>query len=116
MKDPELDVLIKELETSRGMSVAEFDGVAHALAFLLPDLKMPDASHIGTADHAMLIADQAYPDWSILIRGLTNDRDGHWSCRLHEPDSENAVGIGRSPVLAQAILAAVIRLAMAQKE
>lgn len=121
MKDPELDVLIKELETSHDMSVAEFDGVIHALQFLLPDcdtVKGLTADYLDTTDHAMLVADDAYPNWNVHIRGRTNDKDGHWQCTLRETDSRDSdavIGVGRSPVLAQAILAAVLRLAMAQK-
>jgi hypothetical protein len=118
MKDPELDILIKELETTRDMSIAEFDGVLHALAYLLPQTTLPSAENLSNTDAAMLFADEAYPNWSIHIRGRTNDRDGHWHCTLRENDSRDsdaAIGIGRSPVLAQAVLAAVMRLAMAQK-
>lgn len=118
MKDPELDILIKELETTRDMSIADFDGVSHALGFLLPDANLPSIDRIAITDHAILIADDAYPNWSIHIRGRANDADGHWRCTLRESDSRDsdaAIGIGRSPVLGQAILAAVIRLAMAQK-
>ncbi|MFO8126910.1 hypothetical protein [Yoonia sp.] len=119
MKDPELDVLIKELETSRDMSIADFDGVIHALEFLLPEVETPGPDRIGTTDQAILIADDAYPDWSVHIRGRANDRDGHWHCTLREDDSRDSdavIGTGRSPVLGQAVLAAVIRLAMAQKQ
>lgn len=119
MKDPELDILIKELETTRDMSVAEFDGVIHALAFLMPETSLPAADRIGTTDQAILIADDAFPNWSVHIRGRANDRDGHWQCTLRENDSRDsdaAIGTGRSPVLGQAILAAVMRLAMMQKK
>ncbi len=118
MKDPELDILIKELETARDISVAEFDGVVHALAFLLPDVALPTPDLIAMTDQAILIADAAYPNWSIHIRGRTNDRDGHWHCTLRENDSRDSdavIGIGHAPVLGHAILAAVMRLAMAQK-
>lgn len=118
MKDPELDILIKELETDRAMTIADFDGVLHALKFLLPELDAPGADRIGTTDQAISIADNAYPNWSVHIRGRANDTDGHWQCTLREDDSRDsdaAIGIGRGPVLAQAILAAVLRLAMAQK-
>lgn len=118
MKDPELDILVNELETARNMSIADFDGVLHALAFLLPEIKLPAADRLGTTDHAILIADEAYPNWTIHIRGRANDADGHWRCTLRETDSRDsdaAIGVGRSPVLGQAVLAAVIRLAMALK-
>jgi hypothetical protein len=118
MKDPELDILIKELETERAMSVADFDGIVHALGFLLPAIPLLGADRIGTTDQAILIADGAYPNWSIHLRGRANDADGHWRCTLRESDSRDsdaAIGTGRSPVLGQAILAAVFRLAMAQR-
>lgn len=118
MKDPELDVLVKKLETTRDMSVADFDGVVHALGFLLPDIDLPPADRIGEADEAMQVADDAYPNWSVHIRGRANDRDGHWRCTLRKSDtrdSDAAIGTGRGPVLGQAILAAVIRLSMVLK-
>ena len=118
MKNPELDLLIKQLETTHPMSIADFDGVIHALAYLLPEVTTPGANLIGATDHAIQIADAAYPDWFIQIRGRANDSDGHWRCTLRESDSRDsdaAIGIGRSPVLGQAVLAAVIRLAMAQR-
>ncbi|KQI71418.1 hypothetical protein AN191_12385 [Loktanella sp. 5RATIMAR09] len=118
MKDPELDILIKELESQRDMSIAGYDGVLHALAYLLPQTTLPRAENLNKTDAAMLIADEAYPNWSIHIRGRTNARDGHWHCTLRENDSRDsdaAIGSARSPVLAQAVLAGVLRLAMAQK-
>lgn len=122
MKDPELDVLINELETNREMSVAEYDGVVRALTFLLPNSVHPDhiaADRIGTTDQAILIADDAFPNWAVHIRGRANDSDGHWRCTLRENenrDSDAAIGAGKSPVLAQAVLAALLRLAMTIKK
>ena len=92
MKDPELDILIKELETARDISVAEFDGVVYALAFLLPGVALPTADQIGMTDQAILVADAAYPNWSIHIRGRANDRDGHWHCTLRESESRDRHG------------------------
>lgn len=117
MKDPELDILIDELETRGDMTVADFDGVSHALAFLLPKLKAESMTPqlLSTTDGAMHVADAAYPNWSVNIHGRANDRDGHWRCTLRESDvrdNDQALGVGRSPVLAQAILAAVLRLSM----
>ncbi|AML51499.1 hypothetical protein [Falsihalocynthiibacter arcticus] len=120
MKDPELDILIKELETQTDLTVADFDGVAHGMAYLLPDAVDTDirlAERIGTTDEAMRIADDAFPDWSINSQGPTNDKDGHWTCTLREndPQGEAPMTTGRSPILAQAVLAATMRLAMTLK-
>ncbi len=120
MKDPELDHLIEGLESRSDMSDADFEGVIHALEFLLPEETRQGlkAQSVRTTDGAMLVADDAYPNWAVNIHGRANDRDGHWRCSLREGDSRDndaVIGHGRSPVLAQAVLAAVLRLSMLRK-
>ncbi|WP_227271937.1 hypothetical protein [Roseobacter weihaiensis] len=122
MKDPELDILIDELETRSDLTVADFGGVAGGLAFLLPEATASEhnlAERISVTDTAIHIADQAFPNWAVHIHGRANDKDGHWHCTLRENDrrdNDAAIGSGRSPVLSQAILAATIRLAMILKK
>ncbi|MFG5384397.1 hypothetical protein [Yoonia sp. R2-816] len=122
MKDPEIDILIAELERQTDLTVADFDGIIHALAFLLPDTVDPakiPADRLNTTDAAMHIADDAFPNWAVHIRGRANDKDGHWRCTLRENDSRDSdafIGTGRSPILGQAVLAAVMRLAMVRKK
>lgn len=121
MKDPELEILIAQLESRNDLSVAEFDGIAHGLTFLIPETNRPDefrAERLGTCDEAMQVADCAFPNWAVHIRGRANDKDGHWHCTLRENDSRDndaVIGTGRSPNLGQAILAAVMRLALKMK-
>ncbi|MDU8943590.1 hypothetical protein [Ovoidimarina sediminis] len=116
MQNQELQILIDTLEECSDLGPADFDGVARALGFLLPELStdLQALGHpIGSTDGAVLIVDRAYPDWSIHIRGRANDRDGHWRCTLREGgirDNDAVLGSGKSPVLAQAILAALMRL------
>ena len=121
MKNPELAIPIKKLEGCEAITMADFEGVVHALEYLLPDRATEGltAQGISTADGAMHVADDAYPNWAVHIRGRANDRNGHWRCTLREDDSRDndaAVGLGRSAVLAQAILAAVLRLSMMLKK
>ena len=118
MDKTELDVVIDRLETQHDLTVAEFEGVVRALHYLLPDdvaVGANLAQRLNATDHAMLIADHVFPNWAVHIRGRTNDRDGHWRCTLRENDrrdSDAYIGSGKSPVLSQAILAAIMRLAM----
>jgi hypothetical protein len=121
MRDPELDILINELESREAMTVAEFEGVVHALQYLLPGKATADLTpqSIGTTDGAMQVADEAYPNWAVHIRGRANDRNGHWRCALRENDrhdNDKAFGSGASPVLAQAILVAILKLSMMLKK
>ncbi len=117
MKNTELDVLLETLETRSDLTVAEFSGVAQALHYLLPDDVMDDAKlveRLNGADEVMLIADHAFPNWSVHIKGRTNSQNGEWHCTLRENDGRDSdafIGMGKSPVLSQAILAAVIRVA-----
>ena len=117
IKDKELDILIGELETAASMPIADFEGVLNALRFVLPG-KVPEdigPDRIATTDGALLVADDAFPNWAVRVHGRANDKDGHWHCTLRRDDTRDndaAIGSGRSPVLAQAILAAVLRLAM----
>ena len=118
MKDPEIYVLIDELEKRTDLTVADFEGIANGLAFLLPETVGSDegmAKLIGTTEMAIHFADQAFPNWSVHIHGRANDKNGHWHCSLRENeglDNDAVIGSGRSPILAQAILAATMRLAM----
>lgn len=117
MKDPELDILIARLESERDMTDAEFEGVIHALEFLLPG-KATQALRphsVRSTDGAIRVADDSYPNWAVHIHGRANDQNGHWRCTLRKDDSRDndaVIGRGRSPVLAQAVLAALLRLAM----
>lgn len=115
MEKTELDILIDELETRADMPVADFDGVAHALDYLLPGRfdGALSAERLATTDGALLVADDAYPNWAVHIHGRANDQNGHWRCTIRENDTRDndlALGVGRSPVLSQAILAALLRL------
>ena len=69
---------------------------------------------IHSTDEIIHMVDAAYPNWSIRLRGRASDKDGHWVCTLRrsdELDNDDMIGIGKAPVLAHAILAALLKLA-----
>ena len=73
-------------------------------------------AQVGLNEHLVWHENATAP---VYIRGRANDRNGHWRCTLREDDSRDnnaAVGVGRSAVLARAILAAVLRLSMTLKK
>jgi hypothetical protein len=113
MDDAELKLVLDQLESSRDMTLADLDGVAHALAYLVPKLagKGLAAQAIATTDGVMQLVDDIYPNWTVHVHGRANDRDGHWRCTLRENDSRDddaVIGTGRAPVLSQAVLAALL--------
>lgn len=116
MMSAELEKLIEDLETRTDLTAADLDGVALAMSTMRPDV-VPDhartARRIDHTDGAMLLADLAFPNWTVNVHGQANDRDGHWRCTLREGDARDNdrwIGAGRSPILSQAILAALLRL------
>ncbi|MEH6738556.1 MAG: hypothetical protein V7695_08425 [Sulfitobacter sp.] len=119
MDKTQLNVVINELETQHDLTVADFETVVQAMHHILPDdvaVGADLAQRLNSTDDAMLIADHAFPNWYVHIRGRTNDKDGHWTCTLREKDGRDSdayIGTGISPILSQAILAAVMRLGMA---
>lgn len=118
MKENHLNTVIDELETEHDLTVAGFENVVQAMHYILPDDVAAGSNlalMLNSTDDAMLIADHAFPNWNVHIRGRANDKDGHWHCTLRQSDSRDNdahIGIGKSPVLSQAILAAVMRLAI----
>ncbi|PWJ21124.1 hypothetical protein [Jannaschia seohaensis] len=121
MSDLELDVLIDRLETQSDLTLGDLSSVALALSHLRPDIvtdPKATARHLDQTDGVMHVADLAYPNWAVNVHGRANDKDGHWRCTLREGDTrdnDRVIGSGRSPVLSQAILAALLRLADATR-
>lgn len=118
MEKEQLNTVIDMLEKQHNLTVADFDEVVQAMHHILPDdvaLGIGLAERLNHTDDAMLIADHTFPNWTVNIRGRTNQKDGHWRCTMRENDQRDSdanIGIGKSPVLSQAILAAVMRLAI----
>lgn len=116
MKDRELEILIEGLEQRHDLSPADYDGIAHALQFILPaalgrEAKL--AEKAATADGALHLTAVAYPNWVVELQGMANEAQGSWRCSLRDggtADNDAAIGIGHGPALSQAILAAVFRL------
>ena len=117
MNEPELNILIENLETRADLSIAEFEGVLQALNLLLPDAipSETSAQSLDTTDGAIAVAVTAYPGWDINIHGRATPRQGHWQCSLRENDDRDndaAIGLGKSMRAGQSVLAAVMRLSM----
>lgn len=113
LTNAKLKRLIADIEGRADVMTASLEDIATEIASMRPDLDAVTAEEISHTDGVMLLADRAFPDWTVRVHGRANDRDGHWHCTLREGDvrdNDRVIGAGRSPVLSQAILAAVLRL------
>ncbi|MDJ0994343.1 MAG: hypothetical protein QNI90_12260 [Dinoroseobacter sp.] len=122
MKDRELELIIEELEQRHDLSPADYDGVAHALQFILPEALAQEpelAAKAATTDGALHLIACAYPNWAVELEGTAAEERGNWRCSLRDggmADNDAAIGIGHGPVLSQAILSAIFRLTATLKK
>lgn len=122
MKDRELEVILSELEERLDLSPADYDGIARALQFILPDSLANEAGlaeKAATADGALHLVACAYPNWAVEVQGTANEENGSWKCSLRNggvADNDAVIGIGHGPALSQAMLAAVFRLTATLKK
>lgn len=116
MKDEELENLIEQLENRNDLSPADYDDIANALHYLVPDrfAETQDLDqHIETLDGALRCVSRAYPNWMVDLHGSAGSKDGHWRCTLREDDTADddaAIGLGHAAVPSHAVLAALFRL------
>lgn len=116
MTNPTLKDLTLRLESSEPLGRREkaaivdtLDGVSEGRA-IWPETH---AEQIGSTDVALHVVDELFPGWAIRLTGKASEAHGEWVCTLRksaERDNDEIIGIGQSGVLAQAILAACLRL------
>ncbi len=103
-------------------SVTLDDGLAaEAIAVLhrmWPNSLVATAS-LSSTDAVLHLVDHFLPEWSISLAGTADAAHGRWVCSLRQSDvhdSDRFLGIGRGPVLAHALAAALFAaLAMQAK-
>lgn len=65
-------------------------------------------------EDVLQLIDVALPSWSINLTGKAMQPDGHWRCSLRETrgsDEIEMVGLGSGPVVALALLEALLNVA-----
>jgi len=65
-------------------------------------------------EEVLHLVDRALPGWSIQLNGKATEPNGHWRCSLRETrgsDEIEVVGLGTSPVVALALLEALLDVA-----
>lgn len=109
--------LAERLESRRETDADLTPEVVEAMRSLFPDqmqLLGAQSELLTSTDAALHVVDAAIPAWSIAIRGMATEPDGHWNCILRESDSpdEDMLGIGNALSLPRAMIAALLRIAV----
>ncbi|MDH5452439.1 MAG: hypothetical protein OEY05_08280 [Paracoccaceae bacterium] len=117
MTRADIEPLATALESSAALSPETATAVLDVIRPFIPAKDRWPADRmpvIQSSDEAIHLVDLALPNWSISLKGRTNDADGHWTCTLRRSDTlddDLLIGIGRGPSLSHAILAAMVRVA-----
>lgn len=87
---------------------------ANAVRRVFPSVPELPGSGTERVEDVLHLIDQALPSWSINLTGKATAPDGHWRCSLRETRSSDeieVVGSGAGPVVALALLEALLNVA-----
>lgn len=80
-----------------------------------PSIPYLTKSTIEPVAEVLRLTNMALPGWSIQLTGKAVEPDGHWRCSLRETrgsDEIEIVGVGTGPVVALALLEALLDVAL----
>jgi hypothetical protein len=103
---------VKGASALDGATLTEAAEVVRRVFPAVPDLEQPLPEPVEAALH---LVDMALPGWSIQLTGKATEPDGHWRCSLRETrgnDEIEVVGLGTGPVVALALLEALLDVAL----
>jgi hypothetical protein len=103
---------IKGASAVDGAMLAEAADLVRRVFPAVPALVPPLPEPVEAALH---LVDTALPGWSIQLTGKASEPDGHWRCSLRETrgsDEIEIVGLGTGPVVALALLEALLDVAL----
>jgi hypothetical protein len=81
---------------------------------VFPSVSVLSQPVLEPVEQVLHLVDLALPGWSIQLNGKATEPNGHWRCSLRETrgsDEIEVVGLGSSPVVALALLGALLDVA-----
>ena len=82
---------------------------------VFPSIPVLTTSALEPVEEVLHLVDMALPGWSIQLTGKAMEPDGHWRCSVRETrgsDEIEIVGVGTGPVVALALLEALLDVAL----
>ncbi|MDP3264669.1 MAG: hypothetical protein U1E06_07170 [Tabrizicola sp.] len=113
----DIERLIHEVESSATLDHASFSRSVEALRHVFPDAAIALAATTDLVEQVLHLIDAILPAWTIQLTGKAMEPDGHWRCSLRETrgrDEDEVIGLGSGAVVGLALLAALLRVALAK--
>lgn len=118
MKSDQMQALLDRIEGASSLevelAVETLEGLSAALPQARADLR---PGMVESTDSALHLVTRTLPNWSVALSGTAHEPDGRWTCTLRPSgarDDEEVIGIGRAPTAPLALIAALIRVKVAQ--
>lgn len=117
MSTSEIERLIDEVEAAATLDRGLLTRAVEALRVVFPDAPLSFAPTSELVEQVLHLTDRLLPTWTIQLTGKAMEPDGHWRCSLRETrgsDEDEMIGLGSGAAVGLALLAALLRAALAQ--
>jgi hypothetical protein len=115
MSKSELQGLQERLNNADRLDRGLLNEATDALRGIFPRVPPHADAPAELAEGVLHLVDICLPGWTISLTGKAVEPDGHWRCYLREAsarDNDEVIGIGTAPTVTQAILGALLRIAI----
>ena len=114
--DHGLSGLADQIEAAATVEASLADAIAKSAAPFLSAVGEAGgirAADLGSTDYVLHLVDRVAPGWSIHLRGVELEPNGHWHCALRPSDTrdeDEVIAHATGPDLSNTVLAAMLRL------
>lgn len=115
MTKTDIQNVMQRVKGASALDGALLAEASDALRRVFPSLPVQSQSALEPVETVLHLIDMALPGWSIQMTGKATEPDGHWRCSLRETrgsDEIEIVGLGAGPGVAQALLEALLDVAL----
>jgi hypothetical protein len=106
--------VIQRVKGAKALDAALLAEVASVVRRVFPAVPALSQTGAEPVEEVLHLIDLALPSWSINLTGKATEPDGHWRCSLRETrgsDEIEVVGLGSGPVVALALVEALLSVA-----
>jgi hypothetical protein len=115
MTKPGIERLIGQIEAASSLDAKTLAQGCDLLRQVFPQAPASLETTPASAEAILHLVDVILPNWTIQLTGKAMEPDGHWRASLRESrgsDEDEMVGLGAAATVAQALIAALLRVAL----